>query len=259
MIVSPTQLLIFMLIMARIIGLFLTAPLLSYRTISKTAKIGLIIWITTVLWFNVPVPPVATGVPQAMVPLIIALVQEVLIGLMLGTVAALIFAGIQAAGEIIDMQMGLSVASTFDPSQGGQASVVARFFSEIMLVLFLAIDGHHLLLVALRKSYEVLPMLQVWNFGLTGRTLAELGGSVFAVGISLAAPIVLVIFLLDFAFGMVSRVAPQVNVFMLGFQCKPPLGEAVLLLTAPLLVERMLFLLSRVVEEMTMFFYTMRV
>jgi flagellar biosynthetic protein FliR len=87
----------------------------------------------------------------------------------------------------------------------------------------------------------------------------ELGGGIFAVGMSLAAPICLVIFLLDFAFGIVSRVAPQVNVFMLGFQVKPPLGQIVMLITAPFLVERMMFLLSRVVEELTKFFYVMHV
>ena len=87
--------------------------------------------------------------------------------------------------------------------------------------------------------------------------MAEMAGSIFAIGISLSAPIVLTIFLLDFAFGLVSRVAPQVNVFMLGFQLKPPLGEIVTLLIAPLLVERMVYILSQMVTELTQIFYVM--
>ncbi len=258
MIISVNQLFIFMLIMARMIGLFQTAPFFSQNNISRTIKIALIIWISVVIWFVVPVPGANVPVPQSGIPLVIALIQEVLIGVMIGTVADIIFAGVKAAGEIIGMQMGLSVASTFDPAEGGQESIVTKLFAETMLLLFLVIDGHHLLLVAVRKSFDVLPLLQGFNFAMAGRSLVELGGSILAIGISLAAPVALVIFLLDFGFGMVSRVAPQVNVFQLGFQCKPPLGELILMLTAPFLVERMIFLLSQVVQELTKFFYYMR-
>ena len=255
MLLNVNQVFIFMVIMARSIGLFLTAPFFSNRIISRTAKIGLIIWITITLWFVVPVPK--TFMVGAFLPLILVLMQELFIGIMLGTVAELLFAGIKAAGEIIGMQMALSVASTFDPAEGGQESIITTLYQNILMILFLIVDGHHLLLVALRKSYDVLPMFNTWNFAMAGRSMAELAGGIFAIGISLAAPIVLVIFLLDFAFGLVSRVAPQVNVFQLGFQVKPPLGEAVLLLTAPFLVERMVFLLSRTIEELTRFFYLM--
>ncbi|MFC1517317.1 flagellar biosynthetic protein FliR [Candidatus Margulisiibacteriota bacterium] len=253
MIINVFQLQILMLIMSRIIGLFLVAPLFSNRSISRVFKIGMVIWLSIVLWFVVPVS--LDSVPATSIGYGVALFQEILIGITIGMVAQLLFAGIRAAGEIVGMQMGLSVATTFNPSEGGQESLLAKLLTNIMLLLFLLIDGHHLLLAAVRKSFEILPLMNAWNFMQAGRTLVELAGAIFAIGISLAAPIILVIFLLDFAFGMVSRVAPQVNVFMMGFQLKPPLGEIVILLITPLLIERMVYLLSRMVNELTQVFF----
>ena len=255
MIITVFQLQVFILILARIIGLFLVAPLFSNRTVSRAAKIGIVIWITITLWYVVPVSP--EKIPPTAFAYGVTLFQEILVGLILGTVAQLIFAGIRAMGEIVGMQMGLSVATTFNPAEGGQEGLLTKLFSNIMLLLFLIIDGHHLLLAAIRKSFDILPLLNAWNFMQGGQHLVGLGGAIFAIGISLAAPICLVIFLLDFSFGMVSRVAPQVNVFMLGFQLKPPLGEIVTLLITPLLMERMVYLLNRMVNELTQLFFVM--
>ncbi|MBU0579850.1 MAG: flagellar biosynthetic protein FliR, partial [Candidatus Margulisbacteria bacterium] len=246
---------VFMLILTRIIGLFLVAPLFSDRSISRAFKIGLVIWITIVLWYVVPVD--IDKMPTSGVAYGFAVFQELLVGLFLGTIPQILFAGVRAMGEIVGMQMGLSVATTFNPSEGGQESLLTKFFANIMLLLLLIIDGHHLLLAAIRKSFDVLPLLNTWNFMQSGQYIAEMAGAIFAIGISLAAPIILIIFLLDFAFGLVSRVAPQVNVFMLGFQLKPPLGEIVTILITPLLMERMVYLLGRMVNELTQLFYLM--
>jgi flagellar biosynthesis protein FliR len=256
MIISILQLYVLALILTRVIGLFLVAPLFSHRGINATARIGLIIWIGICIWFVIPVP--IAKIPDNNVLIGIHLFQELTIGIMIGTVSQILFAGIRAAGEIMGMQMGLSVATAFNPAEGGQEGLLAKFLSNVMLLMFLVIDGHHLLLVTIRKSFDILPVTNSWNYVQGGSTLIDLAGSIFALGITFAAPIVLLIFLLDFSFGLVSRVAPQVNVFMLGFQLKPPLGEIGFLLISPLLLERMVYLLNRMVTELTQLVFTLK-
>jgi flagellar biosynthesis protein FliR len=93
--------------------------------------------------------------------------------------------------------------------------------------------------------------LNSWDISNGAQPIIDLGVNIFAIGLQLAAPVILTIFLIDFAFGMISRVAPQVNVFMLGFQLKPPVGTLILLLTLPLLTERIVWLINMMTEEYT--------
>lgn len=238
-----------MLIAARIIGLFMVAPLFSSKSLAGVYKMTFIFMFTFLLWFAVPFTP--TKLPSDYIIFLIALFNEFLIGLLLGSVVNFIFNGIEAAGELMGAQMGLSVSSMLDPTTGMQTTITARLLQMIVMMLFLIVDGHHFLLTALYKSYDALPMLYSWNLALGAREVVNLGGQIFAIGIQLSAPILLTIFLLDFAFGLISRVAPQVNVFQLGFQVKPILGIFVLMLMIPLLLERIIWILNMMIEKLT--------
>jgi len=242
-----------MLILARVLGLFLVAPIFSSRTISRSFKLALIITITFLLWFTVTYDE--SMVPTSGFMFMLAAVNELMVGLIIGFVTKLVFVGIEAAGAFMGQQMGLSVATTFDPTQGIQASVIAKLLRWSIILLILITNGHHFILAAINKSFEVMPLIHSWDFRLAATPIIDLGSSIFAIGIQLAAPVVLTIFLLDFSFGLISRVAPQVNVFMLGFQMKPPLGMFIFMLIVPLLMERSIYLISVMTDELVSIFY----
>lgn len=236
MILSLAQVEVFFFILARIGGVFIQAPFFSSRSFVPSAKIALALWLTFVLWF---VTPVSANQPTSLVAFFITLISEVMVGFLIGFICNLIFVAIQAAGEIMDMQMGLSVAQALDPVFGSVISIIGRLTFFTALVTFLTLDGHHLLLAGFQQSFSALPAGQLANFASPGlaQQLISLGSSLWLTGVKLAAPIVLLIFLADFSFGIVSRVAPQVNVFMLGFQIKPLLGLFGLSLILPFLIK----------------------
>jgi flagellar biosynthetic protein FliR len=250
MILSVNQLTVFLLICARLSGIFIMAPFFNSRSIPSLGKAALIIWISTVLWFVVPVAP--QNIPLTPTHFLLALLAEVTVGFLLGFICNIIFMAVQSAGELMDMQMGLSVAQTFDPTFGAQVTIVGRFVFYAALTTFLIVNGHHFLLSVFHQSFRMLPLGGLPNFATPKLTLQliELGKVFFTIALQLAGPIILLIFLSDFAFGIVSRVAPQVNVFMLGFQVKPALGIIGILFTLPLLVKHIANLLEKMGEEM---------
>lgn len=232
LILSVVQLEIFFLILARIAGVFIQAPIFSSRSFEAPAKIAFAVWLALVLWF---VTPVSSVLPTTLIGFVINMIAEVALGFAMGFISNMIFIAIQGAGEIIDLQMGLSVASALDPIFGAVISIIGRLAFFVALIVFLAFDGHHLILSALHQSFSIIPAGKIANFTAYNlvNLLADIGTMFWMTAIKLAVPAVLLIFLADFTFGIVSRVAPQVNVFMLGFQVKPLLGLFTILLILP--------------------------
>jgi flagellar biosynthetic protein FliR len=245
MIISVQQLLVFFLILARIAGIFIQAPVFNSRSFPFYAKTAVAIWISLLLWFVVPIYQTLPDTPLAF---ILAAAFEVAIGFTIGFICNMIFLSIQAAGEIMDLQMGLSVATALDPIFGAVISVIGRFSFFIALIMFISVDGHHLILSAFNQSFTALPVGKFANFSspYLVQQIIFLGSALWKTAIMLAAPAVLLIFISDFTFGIVSRVAPQVNVFMLGFQVKPTLGLLGLILALPFIVKY----INRLIEFM---------
>ena len=235
MILTSTQLQIFFYILARLGGVCIQAPVFSSRSFPAPAKTAFCVWVALLLWFVTPISP---ALPATVLGFVLTLAGEVALGFAIGFVANILLLAVQSAGEIIDMQMGLSVASALDPVFGAVISVIGRLVFFISLIIFLEFNGHHMLLAAFHQSFQLVPAGRIANFtsyNLVSQ-MAGLGGVLWLTAIKLAAPAVLLIFLTDFTFGIVSRVAPQVNVFMLGFQVKPIVGLFALSLTLPFLV-----------------------
>jgi flagellar biosynthetic protein FliR len=249
MIITIAQLVVFLLIFARIVGIFIQAPILSTRLIPAYVKVTLSIWVAVALWFVVPLK---AAIPPDMPTMALALVNEVMLGFLIGFVCNLIFYAVQAAGDIMDLQMGMSIATVVSPTTGGVVSVVGMLAFFLALAVFVAADGHHMILSSFNQSFKLLPLAAPLNFadGRIVMQIIEVVKGLWLTAVQLAAPIVLLIFLSDFSFGIVSRVAPQVNVFMLGFQVKPSLGFLGILLALPLLVRHITSLIARMGDEM---------
>lgn len=225
-----------LLIIARIAGVFTQAPVFNSRSFNTSAKAALAVWLALILWFVTPLSP---QLPSSALAFVLLLINEVAFGFLIGLICNVLFIAIQSAGEMMDVQMGLSVAQALDPTFGAVISVIGRLTFFTALTVFLVLDGHHMLLSALHQSFTVLPAGQPFAFGNYNLVmqLSMLVSNLWLTALKIAAPILLLIFISDFTFGIVSRVAPQVNVFMLGFQVKPSLGLFAFTILVPFLIK----------------------
>lgn len=157
----------------------------------------------------------------------------------MGLVLRVVFAALDLMGEIISLQMGLSFATFFDPIAGGQTAVVGEFLTLLATLVLLSLNGHLLMLDALARSFEWLPVSATLPHRGGWMILVRFGASIFASGLLMALPVVTALLITNIALGVLTRAAPQLNLFAIGFPITLTVGFGVLLLTlghlAPLL------------------------
>ena len=182
------------------------------------------------------------SVPQAALDSwsgLLLIVQQTLIGIAMGLVLRVVFAALDLMGEIISLQMGLSFATFFDPVAGGQTAVVGEFLTLLATLVLLSLNGHLLMLDALARSFEWLPVSATLPHRGGWMILVRFGASIFASGLLMALPVVTALLITNIALGVLTRAAPQLNLFAIGFPITLTVGFGVLLLTlghlAPLL------------------------
>ena len=222
--------------MARILGFVGAAPVFGNNAVPRRIKLMVGLAITLGL---LPVMPSAP--PEAIDSWagILMLFQQTLIGIAMGLVLRVVFAALDLMGEIISLQMGLSFATFFDPVAGGQTAVVGEFLTLIATLVFLSLNGHLLMIDALARSFEWLPVSATLPHKGGWLVLARFGASIFASGLLMALPIVTALLITNIALGVLTRAAPQLNLFAIGFPITLTVGFGVLLLAlghlAPLL------------------------
>jgi flagellar biosynthetic protein FliR len=221
--------------MARILGFVGAAPVFGNNAVPRRIKLMVGLAITMGLLPVVPSPPEAIDSWAG----ILILFQQTLIGIAMGLVLRVVFAALDLMGEIISLQMGLSFATFFDPVAGGQTAVVGEFLTLIATLVFLSLNGHLLMIDALARSFEWLPVSATLPHKGGWLILARFGASIFASGLLMALPIVTALLITNIALGVLTRAAPQLNLFAIGFPITLTVGFGVLLLAlshlAPLL------------------------
>jgi flagellar biosynthetic protein FliR len=218
----------FLLPFCRILALFSAAPVLSLRSLPARVRIGLSLVLAATI-----APSVAAPVQVDLLSFtgLGFVAQEVAVGLTIGFAARLVFAAFDLAGEVIGLQMGLSFAGFFDP-QGGQGTAVGSFMNTTATLLFLALNGPLLLIAATLRSFTTLPVGQV-PFEFARRfDPVSLGAEVFAIGLLIALPFLALILFVNLLLGVMSRVAPQLSLFSIGFPIT--IGAGLVLLTVGL-------------------------
>jgi len=213
----------------RLLGLASSAPLFSESAIPQRVKIGLAAMVAiTVTPALQPLPTVPAASWQGL--LISA--QQVLIGIGMGLTMRVVFAAVQTAGEFIGLQMGLSFASFFDPSAGGNTAVLSRLLNIIAMLLFLTLNGHLLMLQGLLHSFDILPIgtpeLHEDGWGI----LLTFSAQIMTSGLLLALPLIVMLLAINLALGILNRTAQQLSVFAVGFPVS--LSAGLLLLSAVL-------------------------
>jgi len=210
----------FILILMRVAGLFLTSPIFSSPTIPTLLK-GSWTLLTAFLLFTVV--PIPEALPLTGAEFGLAVVRELMVGFALGFLAYLMFIGIQLAGQIADIQMGLGMVNIIDPFTSTQVSVMGQYFYLVATLVFVVVDGHHLLLRALADSFSMIPLGHASFTSQTAMFLNQKFEAVFMIAFRVGAPVIGALFLTNLALGVLARTVPQMNVFIVGM----PLNVAV--------------------------------
>jgi flagellar biosynthetic protein FliR len=210
----------------RIGGFVLTAPIASESTIPSQVKIALTLGLAFILS---PLAPVPAGLSIFSGAGVLAAVQEVLIGIAIGMVVQLAFEALTFAGQSVSMSMGLGYATLVDPQHGADTPVLGQFFMIMGTLAYLAINGHLVLIGALATSFKTLPIGAanidqnlLWSMGVWG-------ARVFETGLLVALPAVVALIIVNLALGVVTRAAPQLNLFGVGFTITLMSGFVVLI------------------------------
>jgi flagellar biosynthetic protein FliR len=225
-VIDLTPVLRFGLLLVRPGMVVMTAPALGGIYVPPLVKIGLTALIAFGLLPSVTVPPTGGDVGLSMM-----IVRELAIGMSLALVTRALFVAAEFAGHLSGFQIGFSYGATVDPSTGVRNTMLATLYGLLATITFLGVNGHHALLRALAESFVRLPI----GGGRVNESLLTSVGQVFAlvftVGVRLAAPVVIVLLLVELGVGLISRTAPALSAMVIGYPLRIVIGLAVLAVT----------------------------
>lgn len=231
----------------RLVGLMLAAPIFAERAVPVRVKVGLAVAITALIVPTLPPPPAAHPVSLAGAVL---LAQQLIIGAALGFAMRIVIVAVETAGEIAGLQMGLGYATLFDPERADLIPVLGQFLGLLALLAFLALDGHLHMVRVLSDTFRVLPVGASTLDGAGYRTLVAWGGYLFAAGVLLCLPLLGAMLIANIGLGILTRAAPQLNLFAVGFPLTLAAGFVILALTLPLLAPQLVKLYGQGYETM---------
>lgn len=229
----------------RVLAMFSVAPVFSMRAIPMRAKIGLAFLVALCAQAVLADQPVISVNGREALG---AVAQQMMVGLAIGFAVRLVFAAVELGGEMIGLQMGLNFASFFDPASSAQVSAVARFFGHMATLLFVVINGHLVVLMAVVKSFDNFPADGNFLQALGQMHLHELGASLFSSALWIALPMIALLIFVNLAMGIISRVAPQMNIYAVGFPVTLTVGLLGIAVTLPMLEQPMLTLMQQAID-----------
>lgn len=234
---TPDTLVLFLLLTVRLGAIVTSLPLLGSRQIPAQIKVLFTLMLSVGLY---PLVQTQHGVvPQRLEHLGLVIVGEMLIGLAIGFVAQVLFAGIQLGGELMSQQMGLNIATIFDPHSAQQVSLMAHFQQVLAMLVFLAGSAHYWFIIAMAESLQSIPLAGFSASGAVLEVVLSLLGKACVIAIQLAAPVSAALLLATLALGIVARLVPQLNVFVLSFPVTFGIGLLILGISLPHLMAGM--------------------
>ena len=223
------------LIFIRITAFIVICPGFSFKGLPNTFKIGFAISLTLII--NSIIPEI--DVIDNMFLFLLLNIKETILGLALGFVTNLIFSAAEIAGNLVDFQVGFSMASVYDPSVGTTAANYGKMYYWISISVFFLLDMHHKVITALVKSFDYIPLNTVSFNNYNAKAIVSLFSEVFELALNLAIPIIIVVLVTDIILGIISKTVPQINVLMLGMPVKAMVSFIITLLTLSWLINSM--------------------
>jgi flagellar biosynthetic protein FliR len=212
----------FIFLLARCSGIFIFTPFLGSLNVPVSVRIIL----SFSLSYLLSLTSASSYLPPSMdmASLLVGLLGELVIGMVIGFAAYVLFAGLQYAGQIVGFQIGLSLVNAIDPQTSNRSSSLSLYQNYLGLMLFLGFNGHHWFIRALANSLSILPVNSIHIGGGVVVALSQLVGQLFVIGFQVAAPVMATIILTDMVLAIIGRSAPQIHILVIGFPIKALVG-----------------------------------
>ena len=240
----------FALVFIRVVTALAVLPVFGHSAFPAMAKVGLAgaisLLIMPMLVMQLPSPS------GTILDFFLLSMRETICGLLLGFAGHFLFYAVEIAGQLVGFQAGFSIVSSIDPNTESQSTVITQFYNIVALLIFVTMNGHHLLLQALTDSFKVVPIGQFFVDGRLSEWTLTIVTKIMIDGIRLAAPLMVTLFLTDIGLGILTRVAPTMNVFVLGF----PMKVAITLLMLSTTLGAVVLVFTGQVEQFTRFMPT---
>ncbi len=241
----------FLLVLVRMTGLFVIAPIFGRRNIPVMLKIGFSFFLSVILVNTIELHHLDYS--SNVMEYFLLVIKEFIVGITIGYVSYIIFSSIYIAGQLIDMQIGFGMVNVIDPISNIQVPITSNLYFILSMLFFLSFNGHHLLIRALFSSYQSIPLGGAeFNTSLMNHIIG-IFGEIFIIGFQIAAPVITAIFITDIILGVVTRTIPQLNVFVVGMPLKILVGLLIIFLTMPAFISFTSVMVGKMNGEMANF------
>ncbi len=247
---------VFLIVFIRISSIFLTAPIIGSRNFPFIGKIGLAFIISLLLF---PIIDKDIVLPKDILSFLIVILNQVIIGVLIGFTAYVIFIAIQLAGQIIDLQMGFGIVNVIDPLSNMQVSIIGQFQFILGILIFLVINGHHYLFKALTDSFFLIPLTSAGITNATVEKLIDIFYGMFVIAFKIAGPATVALLLTNVTLGFIARTIPQINVFIVGLPLNILVGIAAVFLSLPVIINMLNSLFNTMWDDIYFIIKSMRI
>ena len=220
---------LFLLVFMRVTGFVILNPIFGRSTVPTILKVAFSLLVASVI---TPTLNVAVNI-NGVLPMVVAALTELSVGLAIGVVISILFAVVTIAGEYVDLQMGLGMAMMYDPGSGATMPVMGNFFNVIMMVVFFAGNAHLSLLSLVADSFKAIAPGTAFPTAASARFIVSMGQDMFELGLRMAVPVIAVEVIGLIAIALLMKAVPQINIFTVGIQIQTIIGILVVLLAAP--------------------------
>jgi len=231
--ITPEKILVFWLVFARLSGLMMSAPILSSSSVPIQIKLAASLFFSLIIFPLINYNTQALSLSTHWILYTLTIGKEIIIGLSLGYIIKFLFTGIQLAGQIIDFQMGFGMARVIDPQSGTQTLLTSQFGNILAMMIFLGINAHYALLKAVVESFTLIPLYVSSLHPQFFHSIVTLAGNIFTISLKAGAPIIIVLLLVQIAIGIMNRIIPQMNIFMVSLPLKIGIGLLTMGLVMP--------------------------
>ena len=214
----------------RVAALVMSAPVFGAKTVPVRIRLGLSFVVTLILLPGLSKMP---AIEVFSIASILVIAQQILIGVVLGFTLQLVLSAVITGGQVIAMQMGLGFAAMVDPQNGAQTPVVSQFYVIMVVLVYLSLNGHLVLFEVLRDTFKTMPVAVDGLAPDSLMVIVRWGSQIFAGAIGMALPAIASLLVVNFTFGIMTRAAPQLNIFAIGFPITMMLGFGVIWSTLP--------------------------
>jgi flagellar biosynthesis protein FliR len=226
----------FLLVLVRVSAMFVVFPVFSWAAIPVRVRAAVALSITIFFAVILPVPQAARGHVH-WVEAVLLMARELITGAGIGLTVGIFYQAVQQGGLLASRQMGFAMAQIVDPMTGQQGRVIDMIFQICFLLLFLITDGHHLLIRLMYLSYKTFPVGELPQLGLLVEGLVQASSAMLVYALRLASPVLAGFFVLSVVLGVLARIAPEMNILMIGFPLRVTLGLMLAAATAGVLDE----------------------